>query len=126
VNKATGEIGGNSHGGPIYGELTQGAFQNVIYYMMVYAGLSDKCRFIDVGCGLGKPSLHTALQTGVEFSYGLEVERVRYYLGMNNLLRALEAAEDKLRLSACFFALGNIQEVNILDPFTHVYMFDVG
>ena len=71
----------------------------------------------------------------MEFSYGIEVERVRYFLVMNNLKQVLKAAmdarnrtnsEEKLRISACFFALGDIAEVTSLDPFTHVYMFDIG
>jgi len=136
VSKTTGCIGGNSYGGPIYGEITQGSMQKLIQLMIDHTGLSQESRFIDIGCGLGKPSLHVAQQVGVELAFGLEVEALRVYLGMHNLRAVLEAAmldsrngtnsEEKLRVKACFFALGDITEVTSLDPFTHVYMFNTG
>ena len=136
MSKTTGCIGGNSYGGPIYGEITQGSMQKLIQLMIDHTGLSQESRFIDIGCGLGKPSLHVAQQVGVELAFGLEVEPLRVHLGMHNLRAVLEAAmldsrngtnsEEKLRVKACFFALGDITEVTSLDPFTHVYMFNTG
>lgn len=110
--------------------------QKLIDLMIELTGLSCESRFIDIGCGLGKPSLHVAQVVGVEFSFGIEVDRIRYFLGMNNLHQVLKKATqrtrngtnsgDELRLRACYFALGDITEAASLDPFTHVYMFDVG
>jgi SAM-dependent methyltransferase len=136
VGKTTGNTGGNSIDAPIYGELTLGSMQLLIDVMIERTGLSGESRFIDIGCGLGKPSLHVAQAVGVEFSFGIEVDRIRYFLGMNNLHQVLREATqrtrngtnsgDELRLRACYFALGDITEAASLDPFTHVYMFDVG
>ena len=136
VEKANGKLGGNASGGPIYGELTIGSMQKLIQVMMDHTSLSQNSHFIDIGCGLGKPCLHIAQQVGVEFSYGIEVERVHYFLGINSLKHVLKAAmldarnktnsEEKLCVSACFFALGDISESTSLDLFTHVYMFDIG
>lgn len=141
VSKHTGSIGGNGHGGAIYGELTVGSMQKMTNLMIEYTDLSKESRFIDVGCGLGKPNLHVAQYPGVEFSYGIEMEHVRWMLGMANLDQVLKAAQkdivygkktkkddddDSTIEHRCFFAHGDITEANFFDPFTHVYMFDIG
>ena len=140
VNKHTGSIGGNGHGGAIYGELTVGSMQKMTNLMIEYTDLSKDSRFIDVGCGLGKPNLHVAQYPGVEFSYGIEMEQVRWMLGMANFHQVLKAAQNDIAYGEtkknddddskiehrCFFAHGDITEANFFDPFTHVYMFDIG
>eukprot|EP00571_Detonula_confervacea_P003661 CAMPEP_0172317514 /NCGR_PEP_ID=MMETSP1058-20130122/31866_1 /TAXON_ID=83371 /ORGANISM="Detonula confervacea, Strain CCMP 353" /LENGTH=428 /DNA_ID=CAMNT_0013032093 /DNA_START=16 /DNA_END=1302 /DNA_ORIENTATION=+ len=138
VHKHTGSIGGNGHGGAIYGELTTGSMQKMTNFMVKHTGLSEDSRFIDVGCGLGKPNLHVAQCPGVDFSYGIEMEHVRWMLGMSNLYQVLEAAkkdevdgkefkEGESKIGhGCYFAHGDITEANYFDPFTHVYMFDIG
>ena len=85
IQKKTESIGGNSHGGSIYGEITIGSMQNVVNLMKQHTNLGPESRFIDVGCGLGKPNIHVALDPGVEFSYGIEIDSNRWVLGMINL-----------------------------------------
>ena len=140
VNKHTGSIGGNGHGGAIYGELTVGSMQKMTNLMIEYTDLSKDSRFIDVGCGLGKPNMHVAQNPGVEFSYGIEMEHVRWMLGMANLDQVLKAAQKDIAYGEmekdgdddskiehrCYFAHGDITEAKFFDPFTHVYMFDIG
>lgn len=133
VHKHTGSIGGNGHGGAIYGELTTGSMQKMANLMREHTGLSEESRFIDVGCGLGKPNLHVAQCPGVDFSYGIEMEHVRWMLGMANLNQVLQAAKQDAGDGAaseighaCYLAHGDITEAKFFDPFTHVYMFDIG
>ena len=133
IQKYTGSIGGNGSGGPIYGELTAGSMQKMINLMVEHTGFSKDSRFIDVGCGLAKPSLHVAQYPGVEFSYGIEVEHVRYMLGMSNLEQVLKAAMNEKSEKGsttighkCILSHGDITEAKSFDPFTHVYIFDVG
>ena len=138
VHKHTGSIGGNGSGGAIYGELTTGSMQKMTNLMIEHTGLSKDSRFIDVGCGLGKPNLHVAQYPGVDFSYGIEMEHVRWMLGMANLHQVLKAAkkdkeggkdteEGQSKIGhGCYFAHGDITEANFFDPFSHVYMFDIG
>lgn len=129
VNKMTGSIGGNGHGGAIYGELTVGSMQKMIDLMKVHTNFGPESRFIDVGSGLGKPNLHVTQDPGVEFSYGIEMEKVRWVLGMSNLNMVLQHAENKpsdgIR-HQCAFHHGDITDAKYFDPFTHVYMFDIG
>jgi len=131
VNKMTGSIGGNGHGGAIYGELTVGSMQKMVELMKIHTNFGPESRFIDVGSGLGKPNLHVSQDPGVEFSYGIEMEHVRWMLGMTNLNKVLEAAqkqgkdEDKIG-HRCIFQHGDITEAERFDPFSHVYMFDIG
>jgi hypothetical protein len=140
VRKLTGSIGGNGYSGPIYGELTMGSMAKMIQYMMDYTELSSSSRFIDVGSGIGKPNLHVAQYPGVEFSCGVEMEQVRWSLGMTCLKAVLDAAavqqqqqqqQDHLSPQEalqgnCMFLHKNITEAKSFDPFTHVYMFSIG
>lgn len=129
VNKMTGSIGGNGCGGAIYGELTIGSMQKIVDLMKVHTKFGPNSRFVDVGSGLGKPNLHVAQDPGCEFSYGIEMEHVRWMLGMTNLQKVLEQQVKKPVDEfghRCFFKYGDITEANYFDPFTHVYMFDIG
>jgi hypothetical protein len=122
VRRLTGSIGGNGSFGAIYGELTMGSMQKMVDLMKLHTGLSSNSRFIDVGSGIGKPSLHVAQDPGVGFSYGIEMERSRWLLGMTSLHAVLQ---EGIQLK-CMFDLGNIKQAKTLDPFTHVYMFSIG
>jgi hypothetical protein len=137
VRKLTGSIGGNGYSGPIYGELTMGSMAKMIQHMMEYTKLNSSSRFIDVGSGIGKPNLHVAQYPGVEFSCGVEMEQVRWSLGMTCLKAVLDTAavqqqqdnhlqpEEALQ-GNCVFLHKNITEAKSFDPFTHVYMFSIG
>jgi len=135
INKMTGRIGGNGSGGAIYGELTVGSMQKMVNQMKKHTQFSSQSRFIDVGCGLGKPNIHVAQDPGVEFSFGIEMEKVRWLLGMHNLYNVLSEARkengfnknpDQAIRHRCAFMYGNITSASSFDPFTHVYMFDIG
>lgn len=116
-----------------------GSMAKMIQYMMDYTKLNSSSRFIDVGSGIGKPNLHVAQYPGVEFSCGVEMEQVRWSLGMTCLKAVLDAAvvqqqkqqDDSLSPEEalqgnCMFLHKNITEAKSFDPFTHVYMFSIG
>lgn len=136
IRKLTGSVGGNGSFGAIYGELTMGSMQKMIELMKIHTGFDSSSRFIDVGSGLGKPSIHVSQDPGVAFSYGIEMERSRWSLGMANLKAVVDAAWDQSSLKSlkddeklgysCYFQHGNIKFANSFDPFTHVYMFSIG
>ena len=134
VKRLTGSLGGNASEGPIYGELTMHSMQKMINLMKEHAQFDSTSRFIDVGSGIGKPSLHVTQDPGVCFSYGIEVEESRWLLGMSCLKGMLEAAadqdgdlsHDKHIHHQCVFEKGDIRQAKIFDPFTHVYMFSIG
>ena len=67
VSGRTGSLGGNGAGGAIYGELTSGSMQKMVDLMKLHTDFGPDSRFIDVGCGLGKPNLHVATDPGVAF-----------------------------------------------------------
>ena len=110
--------------------------QKMTNLMMKHTNLDETSRFIDVGCGLGKPNLHVAQYPGVEFSYGIELYHTRWMLGMSNLQQVMIAAKsdyesgedkgDEAIGHRLYFAHGDITEATHFDPFTHVYMFDIG
>lgn len=125
IQKSTGAVGGYGHNGPVYGEVTMGTFQKVIDALALHTGFDASSSFIDIGSGLGKPNLHVALNPGVKLSYGIELEQLRWQLSMHNLRFVInEVAE--MRKSVVYFANKDATELDDFEPFTHVYMFDVG
>ena len=70
-----------SSGGPIYGELTKGDVQKIVDFLTVNCNLTDVSRFIDTGNGRGKPSMHVVQDPGVQFSFGIEIEKLHNNLG---------------------------------------------
>ena len=127
VNKFTGQIGGNAHGGAIYGELTIKSMQKMTTMMEEFMNLSEASAVIDVGAGLGKPNIHFACDPCVNFSYGVEMEEVRWRLSLSNLLPLLKHDEEKKnKAKNVILEFGDITSAKTFNPFTHVYMFDIG
>eukprot|EP01038_Epipyxis_sp_PR26KG_P004321 gene4321-6122_t len=130
VQKATGSLGGNGYNGAIYGELTVGSMQRIINYLVDFCGLSPKARFIDVGAGLGKPNFHAAQDPEVRLSIGVELEDIRWQLSMQNLDRILsrtDAQQNDIKINGGVnFILSDIDQASTMDPFTHIYMYDLG
>ena len=137
VKLLTGSIGGNGSSGAIYGELTMGSMQKMINLMKQYTYFGSNSRFIDVGSGIGKPNIHVCQDPGVEFSYGIEMERSRWMLGMTCLKAVIDVAQVQHQSDKklppqqqighkCYFTHGNISVAETFDPFTHVYMFSIG
>jgi hypothetical protein len=125
--KATGALGGGGDGGPIYGELTQKSMGKVVRSMADQCGLGAESRLLDIGAGIGKPNVHAALLP-VELYYGVEVSRVRWELCMHVMKLLLASTDEHVASAAdrCYFDCSDITAAHTLDPFTHVYMFDVG
>ncbi|KAG7393937.1 hypothetical protein PHYPSEUDO_000114 [Phytophthora pseudosyringae] len=126
IRKQTGSLGGNAAGGAIYGEITQASFQRVVDYLKENCELSKTSRFIDVGSGLGKPNFHVAVDPGVQVSYGIELEELRWHLSLHNLRSVLTLDSQGKKPLATVFTAGDITHAHTFEPFSHVYSFDVG
>lgn len=129
IHKATGVLGGNGYNGAIYGELTIGSMQKVIDFLVSECGLSQESRFIDVGSGLGKPNFHALQSPAVSLSLGVELEEIRWILAMHNLnyyINALKKESTIIPNHNINFICGDIDAASSLDPFTHIYMYDLG
>lgn len=143
IRSATGTLGGNGTTGAIYGELTMGSMQKVINLMIDQFDLNSQSRFIDVGSGLGKPNFHAAQDPECRISIGAELEKIRWQLAMYNLhkiaseLSRGKNADDEIvgddvvtrdvkLLSGTNFIEADIDEAETMDPFTHIYMYDLG
>jgi hypothetical protein len=126
--KATGSLGGDADGGAIYGEITINSFQKIIDVLKDKCKLGPQSRFIDIGSGLGKPNVHAAISPGVALSYGVELIDLRWQLSLHVLKRLLSHSDPEVATASTntFFAQADICASRTLDPFTHVYMFDVG
>lgn len=126
IRKQTGALGGNAAGGAIYGEITQSSFQRIVDYMKEHCELSESSLFLDVGSGLGKPNFHVAIDPGVEVSYGIELEELRWHLSLHNLKSVLKLDVNKNKQNRTMFSAGDITDAKTLNPFSHIYSFDVG
>jgi len=125
IQKSSGAVGGYGHNGPVYGEVTMGTFQKVVDALCAHTGFDASSAFVDIGSGLGKPNLHVALNPGVRLSYGVELEELRWQLSMHNLRFVLNEVPE-MRKSVVYFANSDATKLDHFEPFTHVYMFDVG
>jgi len=125
IQKSSGAVGGYGHNGPVYGEVTMGTFQKVVDALCEHTGFDASSAFVDIGSGLGKPNLHVALNPGVRLSYGVELEELRWQLSMHNLRFVLNEVPE-MRKSVVYFANSDATDMGHFEPFTHVYMFDVG
>ena len=128
VQRITGDIGGNGQGAAMYGEMIKSSCQRAIDLLIKHAGLGPGSRFIDIGCGRGKPNLHAALYARVQFSYGIELDPCRVFLANSILKRLMKDAQSNPNMSAIAkisLQQGDISDASCFDPFTHVWMFDV-
>ena len=125
VKTITGSLGGNAEGGPIYGELIKASLQHVINKMVAVQHFDKNSRFIDVGSGLGKPNIHVGLYPGVALSVGVEVVENRRNASIANMDYIFQNKKIK-EMPKVILCNGDITEAESFDPFTHVYMFDIG
>jgi len=130
IRQSTGALGGNGNTGAIYGELTMASMQKVVNVLIKKCGMDSQSRFIDVGSGLGKPNLHVAQDPAVRLSVGIELEHIRWQLAMYNLYKISDVLsrgkEEGKLLSGTNFMAGDIDVAVTMDPFTHIYMYDLG
>ncbi|CAI5718005.1 unnamed protein product [Peronospora destructor] len=126
IRKQTGSLGGNAAGGAIYGEITQASFQRVVDYLKDNCELTKTSCFVDVGSGLGKPNFHVSVDPGVQVSYGIELEELRWHLSLHNLRSVLSLESQHHKPLSTVFTVGDITTAHTFEPFSHVYSFDVG
>lgn len=125
IQKRSGAVGGYGHNGPIYGEITMGTFQKILNFLRDSLDFTSDSAFLDIGSGLGKPSLHAAVDPGCRLSFGLEVEELRWQLSMHNL-RSVIKEVNSFPSKVVHFAHQDVTVIKSLAPFSHIYMFDVG
>jgi hypothetical protein len=131
VRRRAGKLGGGGAGGAIYGELTFKSFSRVVEFLKSECNLTSSSTFIDIGAGLGKPNLHVALDPGVKASVGVELGGERWWQSMDILWHGLEESTaaatglDSLN-GPVFLAHADFLNMDSLEAFSHVYMFDKG
>ena len=97
--------------------------QDILDELKKKCRLSSRSRFVDVGSGLGKPNFHAAQDPNVCVSVGIESEYIRHILAQKNLSHILA---DKSDSSSVAFTHMDAALPQTLNPFTHVYQFDLG
>ncbi len=77
INRATGCLGGAIPDASLYGEIRKASFHRCLTFLISRCGLAKKGKsFLDIGSGLGKPSLHVAVDSRLphlSLSFGIEV-----------------------------------------------------
>ena len=74
---------------------------------------------------MGQPTMHCYIHPGVALSYGIEVSILRHVWAIENLEKVLEADWTN-KTNKIFLAHGNISDAKTLDPFTHIYSYNIG
>ena len=74
----------------IFGEITKASMQSVVSSLIKNTQLSNTCRILDIGSGLGQPTMHCYIH-GVALSYGIEVSIMRHVSALEILEKVLEA-----------------------------------
>ena len=131
IHRMTGAVGGNGSFGPIYGEMTKGSMQKVCNFLCRRCQFDKDSVFLDVGAGLGKPSMHMAIATNCRASLGIEVERIRFKLSVANLRELYRETHGALSKTGretpnLFLACADVMDLPLFNPVTHLFVFDVG
>lgn len=128
IQRHTGKVGGYGHNCSIYGEVTIGSFQRMVNFLKENLDFDGESIFLDIGSGLGKPNFHVLLDPGVRYSFGVELEALRYSLSLHNLnhLDEVPALSFLKKRPNVYFAHKDVTEIETFNPITHVYTFDVG
>lgn len=130
VNASTNSVGGNADGGAAYGENTMVSMQRVVDALIDTGDFDHNSRLIDIGAGLGKPNLHVAQDPGCRLSIGIELLELRWRLSiivLKNFLNKVseDPKKDEELHGNTNFLWGDIEKAETLDPFTHIYQFDL-
>ena len=99
--------------------------QSVVSSLIEKTKLSNTSRILDIGSGLGQPTMHFHIYPGVALSYGIEVSQMRHVRAIENLEKVLEAG-GTIKKNKIFLAHGNISDAETFDPFTHIYSYNIG
>jgi len=128
IKRHTGKVGGYGHNCSIYGEVTTGSFHKIIKFLKLNLGFDHNSIFLDIGSGLGKPNFHVLLDPGVKYSFGVELESLRYALSLHNLSHVHEVPELSYltKNPNIYFSHVDVTKLETFNPITHVYTFDVG
>ncbi|KAA0165805.1 hypothetical protein FNF31_01782 [Cafeteria roenbergensis] len=133
IKRVSGHVGGEAHGGAVYGEMGRANMQRLIELMVRVTDLNADSVFLDIGSGLGKPSIHAAAAVGC-FSLGVEYMATRFNLSVANLKRLCRPADGpraqgplrELGEPRVMFCCEDAWLMGSLEPTTHLFMFDVG
>ena len=112
-----------------YGENTQGTLQKAFEFWHLKDPTfgSEGDIFLDVGHGLGKPNVHySQLGSKKKISIGIECSEHRYNLSIRwhkDMIGSLK--NEELNGGFCFVHLDGL-ELQTLNPFKHIFMFDCG
>ena len=99
--------------------------QSVVSSLIKNTQLSNASCILDIESGLGQPTMHCYIHLGVALSYDIEVSMLRHVWAIENLEKVLEADWTN-KTNKIFLAHGNISDAKTLDPFTHIYSYNIG
>eukprot|EP00039_Didymoeca_costata_P013910 m.218001 g.218001 ORF g.218001 m.218001 type:complete len:749 (+) comp15897_c0_seq4:426-2672(+) len=119
--------GGDGYG--ITGNVTQASLSKLFEVMRTKCEMDESAWFIDLGHGMGRPSMHAAaLHPHVKAAFGTEYNPQLYKQSMLALLDCCKTpgSECLLENPRVFFMDSNIKDFNTMNPFTHVYGFQIG
>ena len=97
----------------------------ILHYLVTHCQLNATSTFVDVGSGIGKPVLHSALYTQPQYAIGIEIAQSQWMLAVSTVLAQRHHLQNTTPPPISYIH-ADINAIHSLNPCTHLYMFDVG
>ena len=109
------------------GHVTKASMSRLFDVMRTKFDFDSNAWFMDLGHGMGRPSMHAAaLQPPVAGAFGTEFNPQLYKQSMLALVECTQSITCFQKTPRTFFLDANIKDLTSLNPFTHVYAFQIG
>eukprot|EP00038_Savillea_parva_P028924 m.67783 g.67783 ORF g.67783 m.67783 type:complete len:1010 (+) comp8468_c0_seq2:201-3230(+) len=117
--------GGDGYG--MTGNCTQASMARLFDALQTTCELGPDSWFMDLGHGMGRPPIHAALlDPPVAGAVGTEFNPELYKQSMLALRECTQSVKGLEESSRVFFMDANIKDFMSLNPFTHVFSFQIG
>eukprot|EP00042_Codosiga_hollandica_P044738 m.446107 g.446107 ORF g.446107 m.446107 type:complete len:725 (+) comp56864_c0_seq10:31-2205(+) len=111
----------------ITGTCTKKSFEKLFDALVTKCEFGSSSSFMDLGHGMGRPSLHVAaLHPHIKHSFGTEFNPELYKQSMRILAEVADAIPCFKEQPRVYFMDANIRDLNSMNPFSHVYFFNLG
>ena len=119
--------GESTRDAPLYGEIMKQSLVVLHQMLADICNLTPSSILLDVGSGTGKPSTYFALNPGLKCSVGIECDRTRWVLSMQNAyILGCESIITNLPKMNAYFFLADFSDLTSFHHCTHIYSFTCG
>jgi len=128
IIKSKMDVTSSGDGYGMTGNVSKGGLAKLFDVLRTQFEFDETAYFMDLGHGMGRPTMHAAaLQPRIAGSMGTEFSPYLYRQSMLALSECtMEVDSFTMEQPRTFFLDSNIKSFKSLNPFTHVYAFQIG